>query len=85
MITQYNDNAKKQQKQIVQNLLKQLDALDIEFLTSVEPMDIYYTDEEEKDCADYRHCEKVQEIVRSLRQLKFLRKSERLLPFTHNQ
>ena len=84
MITTYTEQKKKQQRAVLTKLLEVLDELEIEYLCSQPPAKMYYTDEE-YEFINYKQVDKAHKLIECIRTLKNLRRSERLIPFTHNQ
>ena len=84
MIANYTDQKKKQQKAVLEKLLLVLDELETDYLYTDNPINLYYG-EEDREYLDHKHARKAQELVECIRCLKHLRRSERLIPFIHNQ
>lgn len=84
MITTYTDQKKKQQRAVLTKLLEVLDELETDYLYTDNPINLYYG-EEDREYLNHKHARKAQDIIECVRCLKHIRRSERLIPFTHNQ
>lgn len=84
MITTYTDQKKKQQRAVLTKLLEVLDELETDYLYTDNTVHLYYS-EEEREYINQKQAQKAQMFIENLRTLKHIRRSERLVPFTHNQ
>lgn len=84
MITTYTDQKKKQQRAVLTKLLEVLDELETDYLYTDNTVHLYYP-EEDWEHINPQQAQKALLFIENLRTLKNLRRSERLIPFTHNQ